>query len=193
MAFGLLLLVLAAPIMLLVAASIWIEDGGSIFFVQERIGRGGRVFPCLKFRSMALNAEHHIDKVLERDPVARQEWALNRKLRCDPRVTMVGRLIRRGSLDELPQLFNVLLGDMGLVGPRPIMTNEVSLYGSRLSYYCTVRPGLTGLWQISGRSHASFRSRIAMDMVYIRSRRIAFDLRILVATIPVVLFGRGSY
>jgi exopolysaccharide production protein ExoY len=186
-------LLAATPIMLLVAGCIWLEDGGPVFFVQKRVGHGGRIFPCLKFRSMSLNADASLNALLSRDPSARAEWISKRKLRNDPRVTFVGRLIRRGSLDELPQLFNVLLGHMSLVGPRPIMVDEIKLYGARLRHYCTVRPGLTGLWQVSGRGDASFRSRVAMDMVYIRSQGVALNLWIVAATIPAVIFGRGSY
>jgi exopolysaccharide production protein ExoY len=190
---ALLFLVLATPIMLLAAACIWLEDGKPIFFPQKRVGQNGRIFMCLKFRSMSVDADDRWAALLQSSPQAREEWTLNRKLQKDPRVTRVGRFIRRRSLDELPQLINVLAGHMSLVGPRPIMVDEVGLYGSRLRHYYTLRPGITGLWQVSGRSHASFRSRIAMDIVYIRSRRIALDLRILVATIPAVLLGRGSY
>jgi lipopolysaccharide/colanic/teichoic acid biosynthesis glycosyltransferase len=188
-----LLLVFGAPFMLLTAACIWLEDGGPVFFVQSRVGQNGVVFPCLKFRSMSLDADDRWAALLQSSPEARAEWALNRKLRKDPRVTFVGRFIRRRSLDELPQLFNVFVGHMSLVGPRPIMMDEVGLYGSRLRHYCSLRPGLTGLWQIMGRADASFRSRIAMDMIYIRSRRMTLDLWIIVVTIPAVVLGRGSY
>jgi lipopolysaccharide/colanic/teichoic acid biosynthesis glycosyltransferase len=187
------LLLFALPLMLVTAAFIWLEDGGSIFFIQNRVGRDGRIFPCLKFRSMRENAEERWLALLQTCPQAQSEWALNRKLKRDPRVTSVGRFIRSRSLDELPQLLNVLVGQMSLVGPRPIMMDEIGLYGARLSTYCSVRPGITGLWQIKGRADASFRTRIAMDMVYVRSRRVWRDVGILIATIPAVLLGRGSY
>jgi exopolysaccharide production protein ExoY len=196
-AFDLLLatavVVMIAPIMLLVALAIYLEDGGPVFYVQPRVGRYGKVFGCIKFRSMAQDAESRIEAVLAADPVARAQWAVNRKLTRDPRVTQVGRFIRRRSLDELPQLFNVLRGEMAVVGPRPIMLDERKLYGRRLAAYTQARPGITGLWQVSGRGDASFRSRIAMDMVYLRARRLRLDLGILVRTIPAVLMSRGSY
>lgn len=190
---ALVLLFICLPIMLLVAAAIYIEDGGPIFYVQPRVGRWGKVFDCLKFRSMGRNADARLYDVLLTDPVARAQWTNNRKLARDPRVTRVGRVIRRQSLDELPQLLNVLKGQMSVVGPRPIMIEEQKLYGRRLAAYVKVRPGITGLWQVSGRGDASFRSRIAMDMVYLRSRRLRSDLKILARTVPAVLSSRGSY
>lgn len=190
---ALLILMLCAPIMLLTALAIYLEDGGPVFYVQPRVGRYGKTFRCLKFRSMAQDAEGRIQDVLAACPQAQAQWDANRKLTRDPRVTWVGRIIRRRSLDELPQLINVLKGDMGVVGPRPIMLDERKLYGRRLGVYTQARPGITGLWQVSGRGDASFRSRIAMDMVYLRSRRLRLDLKILARTVPAVMWGRGSY
>jgi len=186
-------LTLFAPIMILVAGCIYVEDGGSAIFMQRRLGRGGCLFGCLKFRSMRVDAEAVLGSLLANDPASRAEWEGSRKLRQDPRVTRVGSFIRKFSLDELPQFWNVLVGDMSLVGPRPIVQAEAIKYGRRLGYYYSVRPGLTGLWQVSGRSDASYRSRVAMDVIYCRSRRLSLDLRILAATIPAVLIGRGSY
>jgi exopolysaccharide production protein ExoY len=188
-----LILALCAPVMLLTALAIYLEDGGPILYVQPRVGRYGKTFRCLKFRSMARDAETRIADVLSASPAAQAQWTANRKLTFDPRVTRVGRVIRRRSLDELPQLVNVLRGEMSVVGPRPIMLDERKLYGHRLGIYTQARPGITGLWQVSGRSDASFRSRIAMDMVYLRSRRLRLDLKILARTVPAVMWGRGSY
>jgi lipopolysaccharide/colanic/teichoic acid biosynthesis glycosyltransferase len=188
-----LILVLCAPVMLLTALAIYLEDGGPIFYVQPRVGRYARTFSCLKFSWLMLDAETRIDSVLSACPQAQAQWSANRKLTRDPRVTRVGRVIRRRSLDELPQLINVLKGDMSVVGPRPIMLDERKLYGRRLGLYTQARPGITGLWQVSGRGDASFRSRIAMDMVYLRGRRLRLDLTILARTVPAVLWGRGSY
>lgn len=187
------LLLVMAPIMLLVAAAVYAEDGGTAFFVQTRVGLGGRTFKCIKFRSMAPNADWRLTELLDRCSEARRQWTQNRKLQKDPRVTFVGRFIRSKSLDELPQLFNVVMGDMSLVGPRPIMVEEIGLYGRRLALYKTVRPGMTGLWQVAGRGDTTFRSRIAMDMAYIRARAPLLDLKILLATIPIAVLGRGSY
>jgi lipopolysaccharide/colanic/teichoic acid biosynthesis glycosyltransferase len=188
-----LILAACAPVMMLTALAIYLEDGGPIFYVQPRVGRYGRTFGCLKFRSMAPDAETRIEAVLSACAQAQAQWAINRKLTRDPRVTRVGRVIRRRSLDELPQLINVLKGDMSVVGPRPIMLDERKLYGRRLGLYTQARPGITGLWQVSGRGDASFRSRIAMDTVYLRARRLRLDLKILARTVPAVMWGRGSY
>lgn len=191
---SMMLLMLCAPVMALVALAIYIEDSGPIFFAQPRVGRHGKTFICLKFRSMEQGAEARIGEVLRAaGPLAQARWTANRKLTRDPRVTRVGRLIRRISLDELPQLINVFKGDMSVVGPRPIMLDERKLYGHRLAFYNQTRPGITGLWQVSGRGDATFRSRIAMDVVYLRSRRLRLDLKILLLTIPAVLRARGSY
>lgn len=188
------ILLLCAPIMTLTALAIHLEDGGPIFYAQPRVGRYGKTFRCLKFRSMAVDAEARLQEVLaSATPAAQALWAANRKLTRDPRVTRVGRFIRRRSLDELPQLINVVRGDMSVVGPRPIMLDERKLYGHRLGVYIQARPGITGLWQVSGRGDASFRSRIAMDVVYLRARRLRLDLKILARTIPAVMWGRGSY
>lgn len=190
---GLTALLLLAPIMMLVALAIYIEDGGPILYWQSRLGYGGRSFRCFKFRSMCVDADARLESLLRSSPAARIEWARDHKLKADPRITLIGGFLRKYSLDELPQLLNVLMGDMGLVGPRPIIQAEVCRYGRRFRDYCAVRPGLTGLWQVSGRSDASYRSRVAMDVIYSRRRGPALDLRILAATVPVVLFGRGSY
>lgn len=190
---GFILLVIATPIMLLVALFIYLEDGGPIFFVQSRLGLGGRPFRCFKFRSMNTRAEDQLRRLLIDSCTAQDEWARTHKLRRDPRVTRVGAFIRKYSLDELPQLINVLRADMSLVGPRPIVEAEACRYGRWIHHYYAVRPGLTGLWQVSGRSDTNYRSRVAMDVVYARSKRILLDVRILAATLPAVLIGRGSY
>jgi exopolysaccharide production protein ExoY len=181
------------PVMLATALAIYLVDGGPIVFSQSRLGFGGKTFRCYKFRSMCVNAEARLDALLATSPQARQEWERDHKLKADPRITAIGGFLRKSSLDELPQLFNVFIGDMTLVGPRPIVHAEICRYGRRFSHYCAVRPGLTGLWQVSGRSDASYRSRVAMDVVYARRRGPLLDLKILLATIPAVIFTRGSY
>lgn len=187
------LLLFAAPIMAIVAAAVYFEDGGPIIFAHSRIGLNGKAFPCLKFRSMKVDAAQILDRLLAQDESLRREWAENQKLRHDPRVTKVGFFIRKYSLDELPQLINILLGDMRLVGPRPIVSSEIVHYGRRIKYYYSVRPGLTGLWQVSGRSGTTYRSRVAMDTLYARKQNASLDLRILMATVPAVLLGRGAH
>ena len=181
------------PLMVLVALSVWVHDRGPIFFAHQRIGRGGRYFPCLKFRSMAVDAQARLQALLENDPAAREEWERDHKLRNDPRVTKLGVFLRKSSLDELPQLINVLRGEMDLVGPRPIVDGEVGKYGPRFKHYCSVNPGITGLWQVSGRNDTSYRSRVAMDCVYARTKSMRMDLWIMIATVPAVLLRKGSY
>jgi lipopolysaccharide/colanic/teichoic acid biosynthesis glycosyltransferase len=190
---GLMALLFVAPVMIGIAAAVFIHDGGPVLFAHKRVGRNGRHFYCLKFRSMAIDAEQKLADLLANDPVARAEWARDHKLRNDPRITPLGRFLRRSSLDELPQLLNVLCGDMSLVGPRPIVDAEVCRYGHRFNHYCAVRPGITGLWQISGRNDTSYRSRVAMDCLYSRKRSAGLDLTVLALTIPAVLSRRGSY
>ncbi len=153
---------------------------------------GGRLFRCCKFRTMAIDAEERLTELLDRDPEARAEWARNHKLRNDPRITSLGGFLRRSSLDELPQFFNVLKGDMSLVGPRPIVLAEVGFYGRYFNDYCRVRPGITGLWQISGRSLVSYRRRVALDVTYVRSHCAMLYMKILARTVPAVLRGYGS-
>ncbi|MDR3508122.1 MAG: sugar transferase [Caulobacteraceae bacterium] len=186
------LLIFFAPLMLLVALGVFIQDGGPILFAHRRIGRGGRQFPCLKFRSMATDAQQRLEHLLACDMAARQEWERDHKLRNDPRITRLGDFLRRSSLDELPQLFNVLRGEMSLVGPRPIVEAEARRYGRRFRAYCSVRPGITGLWQVSGRSDVSYRRRVAIDTVYAHSKSLVLDVKILVMTVPAVLRRRGS-
>ena len=190
---ALVALIFVAPLMLLVALAIFSHDRGPIVFAHRRIGRGGQSFPCLKFRSMAVDAEARLAEVLACDPDARAEWEKDHKLRNDPRVTKLGAFLRRTSLDELPQLFNVLAGDMSLVGPRPIVDAEIQKYGRRFRQYCAVKPGITGLWQVSGRNDTSYRARVALDCIYAKRRTVALDLAIMFNTVPAVLLRRGSY
>ena len=187
------LLILLSPILGLLALAVWINDGGPAFYGQMRIGRHGRSFRCWKFRSMVTDSDAVLAKVLAGSPEARAEWARDHKLKIDPRITWVGRLLRSSSLDELPQLWNVVRGEMSLVGPRPIVVAEVGRYGARFHDYCTCRPGITGLWQVSGRNDLSYRRRVAIDAMYARKTSLGLDLAILVRTVPAVLLRRGSY
>jgi lipopolysaccharide/colanic/teichoic acid biosynthesis glycosyltransferase len=186
-------LVFLLPVMLLIAITVHVQDGGPVLFAHRRIGLNGRTFRCLKFRSMAVDAEQRLAALLESDPAARAEWEADHKLRQDPRVTRLGAFLRKTSLDELPQLLNVLRGDMSLVGPRPIVEAEVEKYGRRFRDYCAVKPGITGLWQVSGRNDTGYRTRVALDSVYARRRHLGLDAYIIVATVPAVLTRRGSY
>jgi exopolysaccharide production protein ExoY len=192
-AIALLALIFVLPLMAVIALAIFLQDGGPILFSHRRIGRGGKPFYCYKFRSMAVDAEARLAGLLARDAAARIEWELNHKLRNDPRVTPLGLFLRRSSLDELPQLLNVLQGTMSLVGPRPIVDAEIPRYGKRFRHYCAVKPGITGLWQISGRNDVNYRTRVAMDCLYAKSQSPALYLWIVVVTIPAVLSRKGSY
>jgi exopolysaccharide production protein ExoY len=183
----------ALPLLVVVAVSIKLLDRGPVLFAHERVGEYGRVFRCLKFRSMVVDAEQRLAELLMHDPIALSEWAQDHKLRKDPRVTRLGDFLRRSSLDELPQLLNVLRGEMSIVGPRPIVAAEIRRYGWRFQHYCAVKPGITGLWQVSGRNDVSYRRRVAMDIIYARRKSLALDLKLLLLTVPAVLFASGSY
>ncbi len=176
----------------IVIAIIIRSDGGPVFFIQKRIGHNGRIFSCYKFRSMCVGAEEMMEQYLANNSEAAREWNRNQKIRNDARITPFGKFIRCG-IDELPQLFNVLIGDMSLVGPRPITPEQQKYYGDNLIYYDAVRPGITGLWQVSGRNKLTFAERIAMECYYARNWNIGMDLLILFKTIPVVLNSRHVY
>jgi Undecaprenyl-phosphate galactose phosphotransferase WbaP len=186
-------MVMAVPFALVIALAIVIETRGPVFFCHERIGRNRRRFRLWKFRSMVADSDLVLSRYLERNPTLRSEWLSTRKLKDDPRVTRVGRLLRRSSLDELPQLWNVFRGDMSMVGPRPIVEDEMVKYGPVLDLYLQVKPGLTGLWQVSGRNDTSYRQRTALDSSYIRNWTIWADLVVLLKTVRVVLCGHGAY
>lgn len=190
--FETLLILLASPIalpLILLMALLVACDGGNPFFVQKRIGRNGRVFRIWKLRTMVVDAEHHLKAHLDRDPAARHQWDSTQKLKHDPRVTRIGRILRKTSMDELPQLLNVLNGTMSLVGPRPMMVEQRHLYYGR-SYY-RLRPGITGLWQISARNESEFVARVRYDEEYHRDLSGWLDLAILARTVMVVLRGTG--
>jgi exopolysaccharide production protein ExoY len=171
-------------------------DGKDILFRHPRVGRNGRIFLCLKFRTMRPDADAVLQRTLAANPAASAEWRSTRKLKNDPRVTPLGRFLRATSLDELPQLFNVIRGDMSLVGPRPIVSTELEEFYRPLggaSAYLSVRPGMTGPWQISGRSCSSYEARVALDIAYARSHSIIGDLAILLRTVPAVLRREGAF
>jgi lipopolysaccharide/colanic/teichoic acid biosynthesis glycosyltransferase len=186
-------LVVFAPLMLMVAVLVAAERSGPILFRHTRIGLHGKPFRLLKFRSMHVNGDAILAAHIAANPAAADEWALDHKLRDDPRVTALGIFLRKSSLDELPQLFNVLFGEMSIVGPRPIVQSEVARYGRFFKAYCSVRPGITGIWQVSGRNNVSYRRRILMDALYARRKCVALDVKLILATIPAVLARKGSY
>ena len=192
--FDVIAVLLALPVVLpviLLFGLIIARDGGPVLYSQDRIGRGGRVFRIWKLRSMVVDAEKRLVEHLDRDPAARAEWAATQKLKSDPRITPVGRLIRKSSLDELPQLWNVLKGDMSLVGPRPMMPAQTKLYPRPDRHYYLLRPGLTGLWQVSHRNETSFADRAVFDRDYHHRLSLLTDVVVLVQTVRVVLRGTG--
>ncbi len=184
-------LIVLTPVLAVVAILVKL-DGGPALYGHPRIGSGGRTFRCLKFRSMITDSEAALRRVLATDPTAAAEWAETHKLRQDPRVTAVGRVLRMTSLDELPQLFNVLRLEMSLVGPRPIVEAEVPRYGADIAYYYETRPGLTGLWQVSGRTETSYAQRVQLDTWYVRNWSLWHDVMIMAKTVPAVLRRRGA-
>lgn len=190
--FDLVAILAAAPIVLpvvLLLALFIRRDGGSAFFMQERVGRDGRVFRMVKLRTMVMDAESRLAAYLESDPAVKAEWLHSQKLKDDPRITRIGRLLRKTSLDELPQLWNVFRGDMSLVGPRPMMPSQQELYPGR-AYY-RMRPGLTGFWQISSRNQSSFAARARFDNLYYEELSLRTDLAVLLSTVRVVIRGTG--
>ena len=180
------LLVLLSPALLLTALIVKICMGGPVIYRHRRVGFAGRSFECLKFRTMAVNGDAILERHLAANPAAAEEWRTSRKLANDPRVTRVGLFLRKTSIDELPQLFNILLGDMSCVGPRPVVTAELEHYGIHVYEYLRARPGVTGSWQVSGRSSVSYGDRVKLDAEYVRKWSIGSDMVILARTVPAV-------
>jgi Undecaprenyl-phosphate galactose phosphotransferase WbaP len=187
-----LAIVFFAPFIIVIIACARFS-GGPALFKHRRVGQGGKFFHCIKFRTMVPNADQVLQNLLNSDRAVKEEWLRDHKLRDDPRVTQVGRFLRRTSLDELPQLWNVLRGEMSLVGPRPVVPDELSRYGNKVATFLSARPGITGLWQISGRNDTDYRRRVALDVCYVRSRSLLLDVYILFKTLPVVFARNGAY
>jgi exopolysaccharide production protein ExoY len=186
-------LMLLAPLLLVLSALIYVLDGGPVVIRHTRIGRGGARFSCLKFRTMVVNGDEVLRQHLSSNPAALEEWTKTRKLTSDPRITPLGRTLRKTSLDELPQLFNILRGDMSFVGPRPIVEEEISRYGQAFDDYRRARPGLTGHWQVSGRNDTGYDERVALDKAYVSNWSFMRDINIIVMTIPAVIKAKGVY
>ena len=193
--FSLIVLTLGSPIFILIAILVKLSSPGSVFYIQKRVGRNYREFGCIKFRTMYKNADDLLPNLLEKYPLMRKEFEKDFKLRQDPRITKLGRFLRRSSLDELPQFFNVLKGEMSVVGPRPIVSNEIIKYSLFMEEVISVRPGLTGLWQVSGRNNLSYKKRVELDLFYARNRNFLLDLEIIILTLGVLLFpmDRGAF
>ena len=193
--FSLTVLTLGSPVFLALALLVKISSRGPVFYVQQRVGRDYRSFGCIKFRTMRRDADRILSRLLSESADLQEEFRNDFKLRNDPRITRLGRFLRRSSLDELPQFLNVLRGEMSLVGPRPIVRQELPRYGDRMEEVLAVRPGLTGLWQVSGRNNLSYDERVALDLRYARHRSVWMDLSIIARTIGVILDprDRGAY
>ncbi len=190
-AASILVVLLALPF----AFIVWLirRDDGPAIFAHKRVGQSGKLFPCYKFRTMRVDAEEQLRLLFARDPGLLAEWGREFKLRNDPRITRIGRFLRRTSLDELPQLINVIRGDMSLVGPRPVIEAELERYGADVDYFLMVRPGITGLWQVSGRSDSGYEARVYLDTWYVKNWSLWYDIAILFKTIKVVFHGKGAY
>jgi len=181
-------------VMIIVMVGVKLSSPGPVVFGHKRIGRGGKMFNCYKFRSMVPDSQQVLKDLLDRDPAAREEWSRDFKLRNDPRVTRIGSFIRKTSLDELPQLWNVLVGDMSIVGPRPVVRKELALYyGGGRRHYLSVKPGMTGLWQVSGRNDVDYAERVSLDKRYVQAWSIIGDFMIVLRTVWVVFGKKGAY
>ncbi len=193
--FSLLVLTLGSPLFLLIGLLVKLSSPGAVFYTQKRIGRNYKEFGCIKFRTMYKDADEILPNILEKYPLMRKEFEKDFKLRHDPRITKLGRFLRRSSLDELPQFLNVLKGEMSVVGPRPIVSDEIDKYSLFMEEVISVRPGLTGLWQVSGRNNLSYKKRVQLDLVYARNRNFLLDLEIIILTLGVLIFpmDRGAF
>ena len=193
--FSLFAILITLPVMIPIAIVIKLTDGGSVFYGHERVGFRGRKFKVLKFRSMYPDADRRLKDILESDPKAKEEWERTFKLKNDPRVTPIGKFLRKTSLDELPQFLNVLKGDMSVVGPRPVVEEELKkYYRDKAKLYMSVKPGITGYWQVEGRSDIEdYEERVKMDEWYIKNQSFWLDLKIIFKTIKVMLTGKGAY
>jgi lipopolysaccharide/colanic/teichoic acid biosynthesis glycosyltransferase len=191
-AFSLAVLALGCPIYLFLALCIYIASPGPVFFSHQRVGRNRRSFGCMKFRTMVPNADKKLQDLLDRSPEMRREFEETFKLKNDPRVTWIGKFLRVTSLDELPQFINVLKGEMSVVGPRPLVKEELSRYGDSIDYVLSVKPGVTGLWQVSGRNDISYEERVKLDVAYVKRRSLAMDMSLVLKTVGVVVAPKNN-
>ncbi|WP_035657150.1 sugar transferase [Bradyrhizobium sp. STM 3809] len=185
-------IILLAPLLAICYAAVILSSPGPALFRHKRVGFNGRIFECLKFRTMVPDAAERLEELLASDPSAAAEWAATRKLKNDPRVTAIGAILRKSSLDELPQLYNVLKGEMSIVGPRPVTEEELDRYATSVGAYLSCRPGITGLWQVSGRSTTSYEKRVACDAYYAHNWSMVLDAKIIVVTLPALLSTDGA-
>ncbi len=192
--FSSLILVTSIPVILILATLVKLSSRGSVFYYHERLGRGGKKFKCYKFRTMFSDADQRLKNILNTDPSKRREWERSYKLKDDPRVTPIGSILRKTSLDELPQFWNVLKGDLSVVGPRPVVHAEmVSHFGIKAGKILSIRPGITGIWQVSGRSDTCYNTRVMLDEKYVDQRSMMLDLKLIAKTIPSMIVSKGAY
>ncbi len=192
--FSLLVFLFLFPVFLLIALAVKFSSRGPIFYSHERLARGGIPFPCYKFRTMYSDAGKRLEELLNSSPEIKKEWEETYKLKNDPRITPIGRFLRKSSLDELPQFWNVLKGDLSVVGPRPVVQQEMKKhFGEKATVILSVRPGLTGIWQVSGRSDTAYTKRIQLDEIYVDTQSLLLDIKLIAKTIPAMLSSRGAY
>lgn len=192
--FSFFVLTFGFPLFLIIALAIRFSSKGKVFYYHERIGRGGKPFLCYKFRTMYADADSRLKEILESNPAFKMEWEASRKLKKDPRITPIGNFLRKTSLDELPQFWNVLKGDLSTVGPRPVVEEEMKNYlGEKAGKILSIRPGLTGIWQVSGRNDTSYQTRVCLDEKYVDTHSFLLDVLLILKTIPKMIFSRGAY
>ena len=191
--FSVILIVILCPLFILIVLSLFIFSDANIFFTHKRIGKNGKYFTLYKFRTMKHSRDKILSKHFEKYPDEKKYWKKNQKLKNDPRITKFGYFLREYSLDELPQILNILKGEMSFIGPRPIVENEKDKYGDRFSSYKSVKPGLSGLWQVSGRNNTTYEERVELDYLYTKKMSFSLDVKIFFKTILVVLMKKGAY
>ena len=192
--FSLCFVIFLSPLFLVLSLLVCFSSSGPIFYGHERIGRAGKKIKCLKFRTMHKNADKVLSRMLKKNPVMQAEWNLYYKLKNDPRITPIGHFLRKTSLDELPQFFNVIMGKLSVVGPRPCVEKELfQNYGAKVSKILSIRPGITGIWQTSGRNNLTREERVKIEESYINHRTLLLDLKLILKTIPTILFSKGAY
>jgi exopolysaccharide production protein ExoY len=191
--FSIFILLLTAPLFLIISATIKFTSPGPVYYVSRRLGKGGRIIKCFKFRTMCIDAEEKLSHILQADSKLRMEWKKYSKLKDDPRITGIGRLLRKSSLDELPQFLNVLTGDLSVVGPRPFVHKEIKKYRVKKEKLLSIRPGITGIWQTSGRNLLTFEERLNLDEIYLEKQSFLLDLKLIWKTILMMFFPKGAY
>ncbi len=192
--FSLCVLIFGLPLFIVLSAAIYLSSPGPVFYYASRIGLRGRIIRCVKFRSMYQNAGYKLQEIIALNPCLKLEWEKYKKLKKDPRITPIGKFLRKSSFDELPQFWNVLIGELSVVGPRPFYLEEIlEFFGGKASTILSVKPGITGLWQTSGRSRLSIKERVELEEKYVKNHSHRTDLKLILKTIPAIFFSKGAY